>query len=89
MRPTTATTTKRWEREGGGGLPPAESPPHTEVVWLFTCLNCGFRAADPPAPLTGCSCGGEIVVHKFEYDAYQRIRRFSDPRDPCDGGERR
>jgi hypothetical protein len=72
-------------REGGMGLP--ANPVYGEqiedddaTVYLFTCCNCGFRAVNPPGPLSACGCGGEIVAHKFDPREYARIRWWNDPR---------
>lgn len=75
---------EHWEREGGEGLPPeaeftAKFDDSDRKVFLFTCVNCGYRAATPPEPVTECSCGGEIVWHRFSPDEYQNIRHLGSP----------
>jgi len=61
-------------RAPGRGLPPAG--PHGDIVWLFTCVECGRRWADTPGPVTGCSCGSEDVVgHRFDREDYRALRR--------------
>lgn len=65
---------------GGEGLPPSDH--EGENTWLFTCVECGRRWADPMAPVASCDCGGEGIGHQFDHDEYRRLRWFSDPRKP-------
>jgi hypothetical protein len=76
----TSWTERQNTRPGGEGLP--QSDHEGEAVWLFTCVECGRRWADPAAPIAGCGCGGDAVGHQFDHDEYRRIRWFSDPRTP-------
>lgn len=88
--PTQRDQRPRWERDGGEGLPllprttireAAERKSQQVEVFLFTCTGCGRRMADPPTlPSNPCSCGGEIVGHTFQFDEYERIRWYGDPR---------
>ena len=55
---------------GGEGLPIDDDH---ELTWLFTCVECGNRWADPPGPVTGCSCGGHVVGHKFSKSEYDQL----------------
>ncbi|WP_254841150.1 hypothetical protein [Natronomonas marina] len=72
-------------REGGEGLPPNPEKEHDLEndckTWLFTCLECGKRWCNPPAPVSRCSCGGDITAHRFDPAEYSRIRWYGDPRD--------
>lgn len=76
-----------WISKGGETLPLTDGPDRNGQVWLFTCCGCGTRWADPPAPVSGCSCGSdEIVCHRFDHDVYLNIRAHGQPEDPA-GGE--
>lgn len=60
------------QSEPGEPLPPGDEH---ETTWLFTCCECGKRWADPPGPVTGCSCGSEQVVgHKFDQEQYWTLQ---------------
>lgn len=61
-----------WSRDGGNGLPlPGDAE---TTVWLFTCVSCGRRLADPPG-LPSPDGKHEWTLHKFDPAEYDRIRR--------------
>ena len=64
--------------DGGEGLPSPSRKART--VHLITCVVCGRRWANPAMPVSSCGCGGDVVSHEFDPDAYSRIRLFGDPR---------
>lgn len=74
----TAQQHRRNTRAGGEGLPPAAED--SDTVELLTCIACGRRWADPIVPVQQCGCGGDVVTHRFEDDAYSRLRWYDDPR---------
>lgn len=71
-----------WEREGGNGLPPKgpSAKKGDGNVWLFSCVECGKRWSNPGAPVVGCGCGGDIVLHRIPHEEYTAIRHHGDPR---------
>ena len=77
-------TREHWAntRPGGDGLPAATG--EGDRTWLFTCVDCGRRWADPAAPVAECGCGGNVVGHHFEHDEYRRIRWYDDPRQAAE-----
>jgi hypothetical protein len=65
--------TRRSFERADGGLPRGFTDTDSDVVWLFTCVACGHRWTDPPAPVVRCGCGGNVVAHRFREAEYRQL----------------